>query len=519
MILDKVKAQRGFSRGGVRTGKTPLQILLTDGYGVSKENQTETEQKRTLVPKDGHRPTSSSSQPQLKSPKPKEKEEKVDVLKGWQPLHYAIKLNKTEIAEVLLKEVEDFALQTPDGLNVLDVAMTEANLDIIKELWPHVVAGKLPINLGYLPSDRAVIDWVLSQPEAQDRSVLERFIDNDTAQTFVHKFLLAGQIRQIESIVGSDPVRDIGDADGNSPLHYAIEADDLDSTKLLLNCGSSPLITNCPDPKVSADIVSALGLALEKSNPETVDTVLRSVDGLSDDDTGPLLRLTKRKKNLPEVLELLKAMSVDWNCAAPDGTTLLLASVQSKRTDLLKALVEDKDILVNPDLADSSKTTPLMAATKIDHLEATKLLLQLSPNINLVDDNKMTALHHVKSLAMATAILAAPGALEATKCQDAYGNTAVMHHAIRRDFSLTQSMLSAGSSVGEQNNDGQSILHLVAKCNDIDSLSYLTEVPDHQLKGTKQPSFLSGTKTAELPFSMLKRTLLSSACSRLRTFM
>ncbi|PBK81206.1 hypothetical protein ARMGADRAFT_812790, partial [Armillaria gallica] len=171
------------------------------------------------------------------------------------------------------------------------------------------------------------------------------------------------------------------------PLHFAVQYDLLNITKVLLNRGDDPC--QCETP--------LLFTAINNGNLEIVKLLLNQneIDSNtwnSGKQWTPLSYAVERK--FTQIVEiLLQWDKVDVNCKDSTGHTPLSYAVYSRSTQIVEMLLQLDQVDVN--CKDSTERTPLSYAAERGFIQIVKMLLQLDQvDVNFKDSTGRTPLSY-----------------------------------------------------------------------------------------------------------------------------
>lgn len=197
----------------------------------------------------------------------------------------------------------------------------------------------------------------------------------------------------------------VREPDGTTPLHWAVQADDLEATQLLIRAGARVDAAN-------RYRVTPLSLAAVNGNPTIIDTLLKAgADPNTVLPEGETVLMTAARSGAVAAVKALLSRGADVNAReAWLGETALMLAAAENHAEVLDALIEagadldGRSAPVNlPQLewgvAGMSTTvfprgswTPLMFAAQQGAVNATRVLADRGADLNLVDPDGTTAL-------------------------------------------------------------------------------------------------------------------------------
>lgn len=187
--------------------------------------------------------------------------------------------------------------------------------------------------------------------------------------------------------------------DGTTALHWAVRADDLETTKLLLAAGANPNAANRYG-------ISPLSLAVQNSNPATVEALLKA----GADPKAPMILMTAAHAGNSEIVRMLAARVANVNEREPSlGETALMWAASENHPAAVQALIEHgadanarSTVLTYPKdrfglegvttVLPHGAWTALMYAARQGSLEAARALAESGADMNLADPDGTTAM-------------------------------------------------------------------------------------------------------------------------------
>jgi ankyrin repeat protein len=202
------------------------------------------------------------------------------------------------------------------------------------------------------------------------------------------------------------PAQSTAGADGTTPLHWAVRANDLPRTRALLTAGADPNAANRYG-------VTPLSLAATNASAPLVDALLKAgADPAIPLPAGQTILMTAARTGNPEVVRMLLARGADPNAReSTQGETALMWAASENHADAVRALVEAgaglnarSNALTFPKdrfglegvvtILPKGSWTALMHAARQGSLEAARALADAGADLNLADPDGTTALVH-----------------------------------------------------------------------------------------------------------------------------
>src|SRR6185295_2738524 len=193
-------------------------------------------------------------------------------------------------------------------------------------------------------------------------------------------------------------------ADGTTPLHVAVRANDLATVQRLLRAGADPSGANRYG-------ITPLSLAAENANAEMIATLLKAgADAKANLPGGQTLLMTAARTGNPEAVKLLLDRGGNPNAReTTNGETALMWAAAENHPEVVRVLASHGAELNARSLALQYKQdrfglegvqtilpkgnwTPLMYAAREGSLEAAKALAETGAELNLTDPDGYTAM-------------------------------------------------------------------------------------------------------------------------------
>lgn len=154
---------------------------------------------------------------------------------------------------------------------------------------------------------------------------------------------------------------------------------------------------------------------------------------------GQRLRKNAGRNQIPEMLELL-ARNCDVNTADGEGLTSLHYCCQFNRPDAMRALIDaaGKKLVVNAQC--KYGWTPLHTAVHHGYQQCVSIMLELQPNLEVVDRHGKTALHFATAQGRETIAQLLINAGASVSSTDALGMTVAHDAAYRGHFEMYHSL-------------------------------------------------------------------------------
>ena len=166
---------------------------------------------------------------------------------------------------------------------------------------------------------------------------------------------------------------EVRDEEGNTPLIYAVIANKLSVTKVLVGMGAQINTSNYKG-------ISPLYIAMKNNNKDLFDYLIAKGGDGGDIN---LLMLAIEENNSKIIESLINNNSFDVGLTLTNGDNLIHFAAKNNSADAIKLLIEAG---VDLDGVNSGGYTPLMLAAVYGSIEAADVLIYENADLNVVDD-------------------------------------------------------------------------------------------------------------------------------------
>lgn len=236
----------------------------------------------------------------------------------------AIKIANLEMVELLLENEANPQIQDINGRNAYHEAAILGNKDIIAQIREHGGnplardrQGNTPFSL-VLKKDIDIVKEVLGS---------SKNITDSDGNTPIHIVVKSKASRNLlKTLVTEKYPIDTRNSDGYTALNLAIEANDVDTAKILLESGANPF------QMIDKKGRNGVRIALEKNNPTMISNIVRYAGSRSDVQGNTILHYAAQNSTAGVVKSLLDA-GLNKNVKNVAGETPYTLAVRWKKTE------------------------------------------------------------------------------------------------------------------------------------------------------------------------------------------
>ena len=243
-----------------------------------------------------------------------------------------IKTQNPDIIKLLLKYGANPNLQEINGQNAYHAAAYTGNreiIGIIKDAGGNPLSrdkqGNTPFSI-VLKMDTSIIKEILGNAynitDSDGNSPVHIIVKNNASADLLRSLISEGY-----------PI-DTRNADGYTPVNYAIENDNLTLASILLDNGANPFQT------IDKKGTNGVTIALAKNNKQMIKIVARATEGLTDIQGNTIFHYAAKNSNADLIREL-KNYNQDWNVKNVSGETPYTIAKRWGKTDVAEALNPD----------------------------------------------------------------------------------------------------------------------------------------------------------------------------------
>ena len=284
----------------------------------------------------------------------------------------------------------------------------------------------------------------------------------------IHRAAQAGDLAQVQELLKGSPdlLGALGDG-GQTPLHFAVRARELDVAQFLLDQGA--------DTEAFGDHhETPMHVAARILRPQAIELLLAhgaDVNAQSKLGYTPLHLACyfggddkAQSERRVETCKLLLAAEANVSIGAADGTTALHLAAARGRSEVIDLLLSSMKV----NTPDGLMRTPLHYASLYDHPETLKLLLAAKADVNAKDESGDTPLHSAarRFRAQTASLLLENGA--DVNAQNVQGETPLILLAANSEGSpevdegltaMAKVLLAHKANIELKDNDGFTALH------------------------------------------------------------
>uniref|UniRef100_A0A5F4VQX5 Transient receptor potential cation channel subfamily A member 1 n=1 Tax=Callithrix jacchus TaxID=9483 RepID=A0A5F4VQX5_CALJA len=282
----------------------------------------------------------------------------------------------------------------------------------------------------------------------------------------LHYAAAKGQVELMEKITrdSSFEVLNAMDDYGNTPLHCAVEENQIESVKFLLSRGANPNLRNF-------NMIAPLHIAVQGTHNEVMKVLLehRSIDINLEGENGNTSVIIACTKNNSEALQILlnkgakPCKSNKWGCFPIHQAAF---SGSKECMEILLRFGEEhgynRQLQIN--FVNNGKASPLHLAVQNGDLEMIKMCLDNGAQIDLVEKGRCTALHFAATQG-ATEIVklmisSYSGGMDIVNTTNGSGETMLHRASLFDHHELADYLISVGADINRIDSEGRSPLIL-----------------------------------------------------------
>eukprot|EP00117_Sycon_ciliatum_P028072 scpid18171/ scgid2366/ Transient receptor potential cation channel subfamily A member 1 homolog len=407
---------------------------------------------------------------------------------GLTALHYASKLNKAEIVELLIAANADVNRRSDDTDKL--------------SAFHYICRWQSE------SEDRA--GSAVSLTEQSAAQTLTQLIDHGAeineednyGMTGLHHACQRGNITTVQILLekwGDRLKIDAEDRQQQTPLHMAANHGNIKLVELLLNAGSDPfhadelgsLPIHLAAREGHIDTAKAMAKHVTKSQPLALESLMGAVDG----EGGTILHEAVNNGNF-EMVKFAFVNKVNPNTATLTGDTALHIAAGKGHMEIVTFLVNEakaeidaadesgntplhdaarlnrEDVLLfllkggaDIDMANADGHTPLMKAASWGQKRTVSALLEAGANVTHKDNEEKTVFWHAvrgNHIETVQVLSQDPRYLTFLQLADQFGNTALHLSASLGSLHLTELLISHGAVPDARNDEEKTPLHLAA---------------------------------------------------------
>ena len=240
-----------------------------------------------------------------------------------------ILVQNADIVKLLLNYGANPNLQQINGQNAYHVAANMGNeeiINLIREAGGNPLSrdkeGNTPFSIA-LNKGTTIINAVLGDSynitDSDGNSPIHIVVKN-TKDT-----------KLLQNLIDKGFPLDTRNANGYTPLNYAIEADDVDMATILLKKGANPFQT------IDKKGTNGITIALEKNNKKMLESIVKYASGMSDIQGNTILHYAAKTSSV-ETVKTLLSYGISTNVKNVAGDTPYTVAVRWKRPDIAELL-------------------------------------------------------------------------------------------------------------------------------------------------------------------------------------
>ncbi|XP_046585282.1 putative ankyrin repeat protein RF_0381 [Haliotis rubra] len=307
---------------------------------------------------------------------------------GWTPVLIAAHKGNMELLTLLVKQKCDLSLTLDNGENILHVACSRDNVDIVEYVFSHRIAdidsrdrvGRTPVLYAAGKGNKKIVDLLVSK--GCNLSVVD-----DQGRNILHAACL-GDNEDIVKDLLSRGIADIDSRDdrGKTPAMYATEKGNKKVVDLLVSKGCNLSVVD----NLGGNI---LHVACLGDNEDIVkDLLSRGIADIdSRDDRGRTPVMYAAEKGNKKVVDLLVSKGCNLSVVDNLGGNILHVACLGGNEDFVEDLLSRG--IAGIDSRDRVGRTPVLYATGKGNKKIVDLLVSKGCNLSVVDDQGRNILH------------------------------------------------------------------------------------------------------------------------------
>jgi ankyrin repeat protein len=376
---------------------------------------------------------------------------------GYTPLHYAIETENLEVIKLLICKdninQQDYRGCTPIHLAIRQkgdnciyiiesLIKNNANIEIADN------TGKTPLHYAYIFTNIDAVYYLISQNA--DRNAVDNY--KSTILHFLARNPNYQKMKSLEDIALYGIDIDIIDNQKNTPLYYAITQKNFAFINKLLSLGANMFF-------IPPESYSCLELILLELN-DKIKKDLKASKNIKDDIISQTILACLNNTN--------EKGKERYNHTQSVARIAIIHNLKELLTWLYNKFPKFSDAFkFDPISKDNLGCYPLHIAAERNSLDAVKVLLNHVVDVNVIDQNGKTAIHHAveckKSTTSCELIQLLIKRRVNINVQDCLGNTALFYAAKKKNFQVIQTLLDANANVFRQNSNKINDLEFILK--------------------------------------------------------
>lgn len=404
----------------------------------------------------------------------------------YTPSHWAAHLRREQIFGFLLSSGADVGARDEDGYTPLHIAVKSRNESIVKRLLIHGSNVNVRKKNGLTPFDMAVG----SESVSIFRMLMDRNADKKLGTSALHDSVRQGDHTRVSWLLNAGVDPDSGDKNLVSPLQLAVEVQNTDIVKLLLergakvNCvGSGPL-----HAAAKAENLKIMRLLLDKG---------ADVDAKCEFGYTPLHWAAYKSKSLVVPKTLIDAgANVNAKASHKSYTPLHVATQTAKAWDILNLVssAEAPDTGTRKNLKNPSQEAAMnwnnlnvlkqlfgydkleslneCDVQKIANVDVMKLLLNSEADVNGKDEDGHVPLHVSADFGHTSVLKLLVNFGACVNAKSKNGNAALHYAVFENNVENAKFLISVGANVNLKNDSMETPL-LMATFKDMSIIKIL----------------------------------------------
>ncbi|XP_046572743.1 putative ankyrin repeat protein RF_0381 [Haliotis rubra] len=426
------------------------------------------------------------------------------------PVMMAASKGHIDVFNVLVRENADLLIRDSNQNSILHIACKGGNMEIIKSTLTNFSMdvndigkeGMTPVMLAASEGRKDMFDFLLqngadlSHADKHRNNILHRTCQGGNMELV--KYVLAQNIVKINSRSddGSSPAMEAAHAghievlkllvsegadltflteDKDNILHVALQSKHMDTVKYVLT-NDFVEIDSRNIHGMTAVMLAAEG-GTEKGHSEIVKYILteNAVNINDRDSEGMTPVLLAADYGYGDIIELLESKGADLSVVDDSGENILHKLSLVGQVDLVNHVLKKKSIVRNINKRGVRYRTPVMTAACCGYKEVFDVLVKNGADLTLIDDDGNSILHLACEETVDIVKYLLSNNIVDIDSRGYLDRTPVLIAAARGNRGVFELLMKQGADMLLVDDDGNNILHLAVKGENVDLVKHILE--------------------------------------------